>query len=247
MRLLVEDRALGEGLDGNRLAIARRLVTAGEFTLGVGVWRQPSWPAESALWPGLLVLDGLLLRRLGIEGRYGGELLGSGDLLRPWQQHDPASTLPTRSAWAVTVRCRVAVLDRAFLERIATYPEITGALFARALARSRVLAASMAIVQQPKVERRVLLMLWQLADRWGTVRAHGVRLGIRVSHTTLAGLVAAQRPTVTAALSALRRSGAITLLPDRHLLLHAAPPSLDVSTDGNEMQTGAPEAARSRR
>jgi CRP-like cAMP-binding protein len=35
---------------------------------------------------GLLVLEGLLLRRVGIEGRYGAELLGPGDLLRPWQR-----------------------------------------------------------------------------------------------------------------------------------------------------------------
>ena len=42
---------------------------------------------------GLLVLQGCLLRRVGIDGRFGAELLGDGDLLRPWQGQDAVATL----------------------------------------------------------------------------------------------------------------------------------------------------------
>ena len=48
---------------------------------------------EAAAWVGpggigLLVLEGLLVRRVGVDGRFGAELLGEGDLLRPWQGAD---------------------------------------------------------------------------------------------------------------------------------------------------------------
>src|SRR4051812_26177177 len=36
---------------------------------------------------GLLVLEGFLVRRVGVGGRFGAEVLTRGDLLRPWQ-HD---------------------------------------------------------------------------------------------------------------------------------------------------------------
>ena len=43
---------------------------------------------------GLLVLDGLIIRRVGVAGRFGAELLGDGDLLRPWEREDAGATLP---------------------------------------------------------------------------------------------------------------------------------------------------------
>lgn len=36
---------------------------------------------------GLLLLGGLIVRRVGVGGRFGAELLSDGDLLRPWQLH----------------------------------------------------------------------------------------------------------------------------------------------------------------
>ena len=60
---------------------------------------------------GLLVLDGLLIRRVGVDGRFGAELLGTGDLLRPWQGEDVHSTLPHTTGWRVIEPARLAVLD----------------------------------------------------------------------------------------------------------------------------------------
>ena len=39
-------------------------------------------PAQEAI--GLLVLQGLPVRRVGVDGRFGAELLGQGDILRSW-------------------------------------------------------------------------------------------------------------------------------------------------------------------
>ncbi len=158
---------------------------------------------------GLLLLDGLLLRRVGISGRIGAEVLGAGDLLRPWQGEDDEPTLAPGAAWRVLDPCRLAVLDVAFLARIAPYPEIAGRVVERALKRARHLAVLMAIVHQPRLEVRLHMLLWQLAGRWGRVSPEGIRLTLPLSHSILAELVAARRPSVTTALGRLAAQGLV--------------------------------------
>jgi CRP/FNR family cyclic AMP-dependent transcriptional regulator len=70
---------------------------------------------------GLLVLHGLLIRRVGVSGGFGAELLGDGDLLRPWQEEDRQPTLPRTTGWRVLQPARVAVPDRAAAGRFAWY------------------------------------------------------------------------------------------------------------------------------
>ena len=158
---------------------------------------------------GLLVLEGLLIRRVGIDGRWGAELLGDGDLLRPWQGEDAQPTLPRTTGWRVLEPARLAALDKRVAARFARYPELTGRLVGRALDRSRNFAVNMAIVHQARVDVRVQMLLWHLADRWGRVGHDGVILPLRLTHTVLADLVAARRPTVTSALSELAKDGLV--------------------------------------
>jgi CRP/FNR family cyclic AMP-dependent transcriptional regulator len=150
-----------------------------------------------------LVLQGLLIRRVGIDGRFGAELLGEGDLLRPWQGLDLPPTLPRTTGWQVLRPTRVALLDMEAARRLARYPESTGCLVGRALERSRNLTVNMAIVHQPRVDVRVHMLFWQLADRWGRVRSDGVLVPLDLTHAVLADLVAARRQTVSRALSEL--------------------------------------------
>jgi len=96
-------------------------------------------------------------------------------------------------------------------------------LVARCLRRSRSLAVNMAIVHHPRVETRVHMLLWHFADRWGTVRKDGVLLPVPLTHSLLADLVAAQRPTVSAAIGALQRDGSVERV-DGGWLLHGSPP-----------------------
>ena len=173
---------------------------------------------------GLLVLDGLFIRRVGIDGRFGAELLSAGDLLRPWQGEDIYAALPHTTGWRVIERARVAVLDGEVATRLARYPSLTGAIAARALNRSRRLALMMAIIHHPRIETRLHMLLWHLADRWGRVRPAGVALSLRLSHSVLADLVAAQRPSVSASLKRLSDRGLVASL-DGGWLLCGDPPS----------------------
>ncbi|HEY2439335.1 MAG TPA: helix-turn-helix domain-containing protein [Solirubrobacteraceae bacterium] len=178
---------------------------------------------------GLLVLDGLLLRRVGIDGRYGAELLGEGDLLRPWQRDDTTAALARSTGWRVLEPTRLAVLDEAVARRLAVYPKLIGRLVGRAIDRSRHLAVNMAIIHQARVNVRLHMMLWHLAERWGRVGSEGVLLPLALTHAVLSDLVAARRPTVTTALAELYRQELVRDLPRGWLLLGEPPGELLVA------------------
>ena len=122
---------------------------------------------------GLLMLDGLLIRRVGIDQGFGAELLGEGDLLRPWQGADEPPTLPQTTGWRVLQPTRMAVLDEAFARRMARYPQLSGRLVGRALARSRNLSVNMAIVHQSRVDVRLHMLFWHLSELSGSRCAAG--------------------------------------------------------------------------
>jgi CRP/FNR family cyclic AMP-dependent transcriptional regulator len=223
VNVLEEDPELGGALNRDRLPVARDRARAAVMRISKGEWVEPEWPEQAVNGLGLLVLDGLLLRRVGLDGRRGAELLGVGDLLRPWQREDAAASVPRSSGWRVLADCRIAVLDVGFAGRIAAFPEIQGQVVARALRRSRQLAVNMAIVHQPRVNTRLHMLLWHLADRWGTMRPDGALLELPLTHALMAELVAAQRPTVSAALGSLERSG-IVVPTGTGWVLHGEPP-----------------------
>ena len=203
-RVLRDDVGLAEAIPAADRVRAIEECIAPTARIHVGRWSAP----QTDVMPGgigLLVLRGLLIRRARVGGRVSAELLGKGDLLRPWLEGAPAA--PSYAArWRVLEPVVVAVLDRRVARRFARYPELTGRLAERALERSRTLAINMAIVRQPWVHVRVHLLLWHLADRWGYVRSEGTVLPLRLTHDVLADLVAARRPTVSRALSQLAKA-----------------------------------------
>jgi len=223
--LLNEDPDLAEAIEPNQRARAVEHCVARTAQIARGRW---SMPEDQALRDGigLLVLEGLILRRVGIDGRFGAELLGEGDLLRPWQGEDSRAMLPLITGWRVLAPVRVALLDAPVARLLAAYPELTGRLVERALERSRNLAINMAIVHQARVSIRLRMLFWHLADRWGRVRSEGVLLPLALTHTVLADLVAARRPTVTSALTELSRQGVIVPVSDGWLLSGDAPGEL---------------------
>lgn len=206
--VLREDPELAEGVSPPARARAIEQCVARTVSLPRGHWNAQG-PAATRSGIGLLVLEGLLLRRVGIDGRFGAELLGEGDLLRPWQAENTASTLARTTGWRVLEPARVAILDDEAERRFAAFPALIGGLVGRALERSRNLSANMAIVHEARVKLRLHMLLWHLADRWGRVGLEGVILPLNLTHSVLADLVAARRPTVTSALSELARGGLI--------------------------------------
>lgn len=206
-RALEEDSALAEAVAPARRTKALRECLSRSVTLPAGRWllsvREP--PCETI---GLLVLEGLLIRRVGVDGLFGSELLGAGDLLRPWQDID-SPTLKVVIGWNVVHPTRLAVLDEDVARHLAHYPEVTSSLIGRALQRSHNLAVIMAIVHQARVDLRLHMLFWHLAARWGKVCSDRVTVPLRLTHGVLADLIAAGRPTVTRALSELARKNLV--------------------------------------
>jgi hypothetical protein len=228
--VLHEDPDLAEAVPVDRRAQAMDELTARMVRIPAG-----PWPSEPSMTPpgaiGLLVFKGLMLRRVGIEGRFGAELLGECDVLRPGEGEDGgSSTLSTTPGWSVIEPARMAILDDQFARRLVRYPELVGRLVGRAVMRCRHLAVNMAIVHQARVDVRLHMLFWHLAGRWGRVRSDGTLLPVRLTHSVLADLVAARRPTVTSALSDLSRRGLVRLADDGWLLAGDPPGELlDVS------------------
>jgi len=224
-RVLREDPELGEAVSPAQRNRALEECVARTVHLPRGRW-SPAGDLAMRSGIGLLVLEGLLIRRVGIDGRFGAELLGQGDLLRPWQGEDAEPTLPQTTGWRVLEPVRVAILDDQAERRFAAYPQLTGRLVGRALERSRNLAVNMAIVHQARVDVRLHMLFWHLADRWGRVRSDGVILPLGLTHTVLADLVAARRPTVTSSLSELSRQHLVRTADDGWLLSGEPPGEL---------------------
>ena len=203
--MLEEDPDLAEALPLDQREQAVKECLARTFTIPAGPWRAQGPAQVDGI--GRLVLSGLLIRRVGVDGRFGAELLGAGDLLRPWQGDEQPPIIPVSTAWQVIEPTRIAMLDESFARRTARYPQLSGRLVGRALRRSRNLAVYMAIVHHARVDVRLHTLLWYLAGRWGKVRSGGVVLPLRLTHNVLADLTAARRPTVTSALSEPQGAG----------------------------------------
>jgi CRP/FNR family transcriptional regulator, cyclic AMP receptor protein len=223
-RVLERDPDLAEAIPQPLRERAIEECLAREISVPPGRWQAAMAAPAAASGIGLLVLDGLLIRRVGIEGRFGSELLGEGDLLRPWQDEHESPMLTVTTGWRVLAPTRLAVLDEAFQACLASYPGLGGRLVARATERARNLAVNMAIVHQARVDVRLHMLFWHLAARWGRVRPGEVRLPLRITHAVLAEIAAARRPTVTSALSELARRGLVVPSDDGGWLLCGDPP-----------------------
>lgn len=222
--VIAEDAELAEALDGERRDTAVRVGRALLLSIGLGDWDAAEDAARTRGGYGLLVLSGLLVRQVGIGERLAAELLGPGDLLRPHEHDGEDATLPFAAAWRVLDPLRLAVLDRRWSLRMAPFPEVSIELVGRAVRRSRRLANTMAISHYPRLEERILYLLWELADRYGTVRSDGIHVPIPMTHEVLSHLVGARRPSVSGALSRLSHAGLV--VREAHgWRLHGEPPA----------------------
>ncbi|HEY2260731.1 MAG TPA: hypothetical protein VGH45_13505 [Solirubrobacteraceae bacterium] len=216
-QVLREDPELAEAVGPAERERAIEECVARTMSLARGRWNiQTATAMHDGI--GVLVLEGLLIRRVGIDGRFGAELLGEGDLLRPWQGQSDSPTLTQTTGWRVLEPMRLALLDEHVERRFAAFPPLTGYLVGRALERSRNLTINMAIVHQARVNVRLHILFWHLAERWGRVGTEGVILPLGLTHSVLSDLVAARRPTVTSSLSELSRQGKVRPVRDGWLL-----------------------------
>lgn len=218
--LLDHDPALGGALDPARLAAARRAARATAVTLPRGRWDAAALAARCPL--GALLLAGVVGREATLETTRSLQLLGRGDLLVPTAALGEA-LVDVDVAWHVLEPATLALLDERFLLTVRRWPELVAALFQRLAAQVARSGTQRAIGQLPRVEQRVRVLLWFLAERWGRVTPDGVVLPLALTHALLGRLVGARRPTVTLALRVLAADGAVRRRPDGTWLLRGAP------------------------
>jgi CRP-like cAMP-binding protein len=227
--VLHHDGELADAVPAQRREQAARESVAAVVRVRRGKWDARPPAQQTTGGHGFLLLEGLLVRRVGIGDRFAAELLGPGDLLRPLEHDGEEATLPFEATWRVLEPLRLALLDRRWTVRMCSFPEIGVALTGRAMRRSRRLANMFLITSYPHLEDRLLLLLWELADRYGVVRRDGVHVPLPMTHQVLSELAAARRPSVSGALSRLAATGALVRVEDGWLLNGEPPvgPSAD--------------------
>lgn len=223
--MLKIDPDLADGIVEPRLSAAVRACRARAIDIPTGQWRADGI-REGQSGFGLMVVSGILCRQV-VQGECNGaEILGPGDLLRPWEGIGEWTSIPTEASWRAIEPVRLAILDDGFVLRAGPYPEVSIGLVRRALQRSRYLAVLIAIIGQRRIETRLTMLLWHLADRFGHVSGEWVDVPVPLTHATLAELVGARRPSVTTALSQLYASGALQRTDRGWRLRGMVPPEL---------------------
>ena len=252
--LLSLDPELGGLLAPERLATARAEITVAVHRIATGAWPLKAAPDGPTHHLGLLVLDGVVACDVVLENVISTELVGAGDVLRPWSVDGPERMLAADEGWMVLADCRVAMLDQRAAAALARYPEIYAVLVERLDRRARRLARTQAIAQLTRVDRRILAVLRLLAERWGRMTADGVLIPLNISHRLLGQLIGARRPTVSTAVSELTHQGCLERRPDGGWMLHPdfleAPAHTErlmsrrpLLIDGATSEHDAPEAA----
>ena len=224
VRILEEDPDLHERIPGTERARAVAEAIARIETFGRGKWQERRDDDHHDGF-GLLVLDGILARRVTLGRFECTELLGQGDLLRPWSfagQH--STSIASEVSWNVVEPVRLATLDRRFSLAVSPWPEISAALMDRIVHRARWLAFQLAVCHLVRVDTRLLLMLWHYADRWGRMTPEGARVHLPITHSVFASVVGSRRPSVTTALGRLQDDGLVQRLAHGSWLLHGTPP-----------------------
>jgi CRP/FNR family cyclic AMP-dependent transcriptional regulator len=207
--LLDADDDLAQDLDEVRRAVARRASTVRVLEAPAGTTDLGPWFEAVGHGPGVLILDGLISIETRVGDRTAADLIGTGDLLQPVSPRPDEIVRPHdlfRALWPT----RVAVLDQDFAERVRPWPGLAVALLRRAGRRTADADALRAIAGQPRLELRLVLLLWHLATRWGRVERGGIHLMLPLTHRLLGQLIAAERPSVTHALARLAHSGLVT-------------------------------------
>jgi CRP/FNR family cyclic AMP-dependent transcriptional regulator len=224
--LLELDPDLGQLLEGQRLAAAHRDLRVAVHALDAGPWEAHGLSDTSPEHIGLLVLDGVIAREVLVSDTVSTELLGPGDVVRPWRLQEYATLLRHSVRWNVLSRTRIALLDRRMAVHLASFPEVNAAIIDRVNERALRLAVTQAISQLNRVDRRLLALFWHLAERWGRMTGDGVALPMTLSHRMLGQLIGARRPTVSTALGELAKAGEVVRRDDGTWLLTGTPVGL---------------------
>jgi CRP/FNR family cyclic AMP-dependent transcriptional regulator len=202
---------LADQLDPERLELARRAVRARVLAVRRGHWDAAADATGAGLF-GFVIVDGTILRRVAAGHREGAELLGPGDVVQPGREAGQVS-------WRAVTDTTLAILDLRVLADAAPLPELSSGLLAAANSRTNTVARQLVVAQWPSVDERLVATLDMLAERWGVMTKDGVVLPDFLTHSVLAPLVGARRPSVTTSLKRLNEAGTVRRRPDGRWIL----------------------------
>ena len=213
-QLLALDPDLGQMLPEDRLEPATRGLTVSLRRFSPAECSLDALEQTAPSHLGLLVVDGILARDVTVAGSVATELVGAGDVIRPWTMEEPVGILESEVRWSALSEVTVALLDRRAAHDLCAYPEVYAAIVDRLSQRAARLATAQAIAQMTRVDRRLLALFRHLGERWGRMCGEGVQVPLRLSHRQLGQLVGARRPTISVALAELARSGELVRRAD---------------------------------
>ena len=218
MRLLAVEPDVGrfltaqEWAEAEGLSLPVREVGRGALDVGALLGEANAFAA--------FILQGMLLERLQVADQPTLRLLGPGDFLS-LSANGPSLLAESRCNAAAPTR--LAMLGNEILLAARRWPRIVAGLHVQVAEQGERLGIQLAICQLPRVDQRLLALMWLLAESWGTTTAHGTRLPLALTHDALGGMIGARRPTVTLALRELTERGAIVRQSDGWLLLEGPP------------------------
>jgi CRP-like cAMP-binding protein len=209
--ILKEDPDLAATLPDRDRAIAENAFRAVAITVLNARWEPPELDPQTSY--GLLILEGLLGRRVRVRNATATELLSSGDILRPWDEPCKWEPVPPDSEFRVLSAARIAILDERITRLIGRWPELVVSFSGRLLRRARNAEYVMAVGHLRRVEDRLLATLWHLASSWGRVTPSGVAVPFALTHELLGEIIGARRPSVTAAMQHLQQRDLVRRVP----------------------------------
>jgi CRP/FNR family transcriptional regulator, cyclic AMP receptor protein len=224
--LLELDPELGQLLTSERRDAAERELRVRVSRFPVGEWDGGRLEDADPTHLGLLVAEGVLAREVLLADTVSTELLGPGDIVRPWHVQGPMELLSVTVRWNALSSIRLALIDRRVAALLGRYPEVSAVIMDRLNERAQRLTITQAISQLNRVDRRLLALFWHLAERWGRVARDGIAVPLVLSHRLIGELVGARRPTVSTALAELAREGQLIRRDDGTWLLTGEPVDL---------------------
>lgn len=213
--LLDLDPELAAGLGGSQAQAARQRLVVPMLHLQADNMKG-KWGDSASDLAGFLVVEGALLREVSTAQRLSAELIGPGDLIRPFEE-DGEEDLPVRTeiCWRVVQPVLIAALDTNLMRAAGEWPSVLTAITSRSVRRAQRLSVNFAISHMVRVVDRLLLLFWHLSEHWGRVTSDGVKIDLPLTHAQLSVMVGAERPSVTTALGQLASDGLVRRTDDR--------------------------------
>jgi len=211
VRLLDVDPDLASDVAAEELAEAQQHLVLPTVRLEKGLWDIAGLREAHGVKGeprGFIVVAGAVSVDLAIAGQVCTRLITARELvlLDGWQE----DSIPVHYGWSVLDSAVLAVLDDRLALIGTRWPGLMNAILRRAAQQIRHALMQQAISQLPRVEDRLLALLWSVADRQGVVRSDGIWIDLPVTHATLAQMIGARRPTVSLGLRALGERGLVT-------------------------------------